>query len=155
MSFNNILLTAITDPAYKYAKAIPSKLCGKRLDPITNEVIDFILESAADGRFVYENDVIELYNEREHRYFMQANRPFILNGLLKQYAGDALPIDLSNIMSDEDVERIASLRTLPAVKKALSEVSSSVTLDRILLMAKHIGRPQSVIALIEQRITEI
>lgn len=153
MSMNNILITANNPPLYKYAKVIPSKLSGLRLDPVTYQEIPFLLRSKGD--FDYEHDVIELYSEREHKHFLQVNRVFIKSGFLKEYHGENEPEDLTNVISDEEVERIASTRTLMALKKALADITSPITLDRILQMAKHIGRPLSIISLIEERIAEM
>lgn len=153
MSMNNILITANNPPLYKYAKVIPSKLSGLRLDPVTYQEIPFLLRSKGD--FDYEHDVIELYSEREHKHFLQVNRVFIKSGFLKEYHGESDPEDLTNVISDEEVERIASTRTLMALKKALADITSPITLDRILQMAKHIGRPLSIISLIEERIAEM
>lgn len=153
MSLNNIMMVAESTPLYKYAKTIPSKLSGVRLDPVTFKEITFQLES--EGEFNYDNDVIELYNERDHRFFLQANRSFIKNGYLKVHDGDSTPVDLSNVVSDEEIERIASIRTNMQMKKELSKITSKVALARVSDMAHTIGRPKSVIELIEQRMQEI
>lgn len=153
-SLNNILMFAETPALYKYAKAIPSKLSGVRLDPVTFREIPFRLESGPDG-FEYDNDVIEFYNERDHKFFLQVNRNFIKNGFLKIHTGDATPADLANVISDEEVELIASTRTNTSLRKQLSKITSKVALLRILDMATEIGRPKSVIDIIEQRIQEI
>ncbi len=154
MSLNNIMLTAENDPVQRYATTVRSKISGERLDPLNGRPITFILSSSSDD-FLYEDDVIEIYSDKEHRFFQQANRLFFTNGYLKPYNASAPPLSMANILSDEEVERLASTRTIPAMKKALSLVNSRVSLDRILEMARYIGRPQSVLNLIEDRIKEL
>jgi hypothetical protein len=155
MSMNNILLTATNPPTHRYAKTIPSKLSGLRLDPVTFVAIPFVLHTPNARDFVYDDAVIELYSDREHRHFLQVNRAFIKAGFLKEYHGEAEPEDLSNIISDEEVEQIASIRTVLAMKARLKDITSPVTVDRVLSMAKHIGRPASIITLIQQRLEEM
>ena len=154
-SINNILLTADNEPIKKYAKTIPSKLSGNRLDPMTGHVMPFVLESNKDGRFDYEADVIEIYSAKEDKFFIQANRNFIKEGLLKLFDGSPTQVPQENILSDEDVESIATIRTIPALIKRLSEITSTVAVNRVLETAKAVGRPATIISTIENRIKEL
>lgn len=151
---NNIYQEAETPALYKYLKTVPSKLSGKRLEPMRLAEVPFRLISR-DNEFDYTASVIELYSEREHRHFLQANKKFISAGLLEIYTGDAQPADLSNVMSAEDVEMLASIKTIPGLRKALQAVTSKITMARILDTARFIGRPQSVITVIEDRMNEL
>lgn len=154
-SENNIIVTADNEPVKKFAKAIPSKLAGRRLDPFKFNELSFVLESDPEIGFLYENDVIELYNDREVRFFLHANRKFIKEGYLKEYQGSPTVADTSNILSDEEVETIATLRTGPMIAKRLNDLTSRVAVQRVLDMAQHVGRPASIIKIIEKRMQEL
>ena len=154
MSINNILLTAETEPTHRYAKTIRSKIAGFRLDPLDNKQVPFLLTSVGD-EFSYEDEVVELYSDKENRYFMQANKLFIANGYLKPFNGTAAPVAMDNIISDEDVERIAAIRTPNQLKSKLAPITSKVSLERVVQAAREIGRPQSIINIIESRIKDL
>lgn len=151
----NIIVTAENEPIKKFAKAIPSKLAGRRLDPFKMSEIAFVLESDPKEGFLYENDVVEIYSERELRFFLHANRTFIKEGYLKEFHGSPTEADVTNVISDEEIERIAALRTGPMIAKRIGELTSLVAVQRVLDMAQHIGRPASIIKIIEKRIQEL
>ena len=165
MSTNNIYYNVDTVPVMRYRKTVAHSLSGWRIDPITGKQVDFILTSAPLPRdykyedlpkmtFKYEYDVVELYSDKEVNLFRRLNRTLFENGLLQEYEGEPEATDFSNMMSDADVIKIA---VLPPIKlqKRLTEITSDVTLHRILAMAQEIGRPAKVITTIEQRQKEL
>lgn len=151
-SLNNIYLTVETPPYKRYVKTIKSQVAGLRLNDEGKQA-SFILHTGPD--FDYEQDVLEIYSDREHRYFLQANRTLIAKGLLKEYNGVKGEIDKTNLLTDDEIETIATTKSMPVLMKRLGELTSKVTVDRVLATATEIGRPQKFLEAIRQRATAV
>lgn len=150
-SQNNIFLVNAATPVRKYVKTVPSRVGGVRFDADGKNQTGFILDSDPNG-FVYDSEVLEIYTEREDRAVRQWNQKLFTNGLLKEYNAEQPQIDLSNMLSDEDVTAIAAMRNLPALQKRLQEITSSITAQRIYDSAVELGRPAKTIASIKERV---
>lgn len=150
---NNIFLVA-GDPLKRYIKTVDFRLAGKRLHPTSNQPVDFIIAGDPAHGIVYDEMVIELYSDKEIAYFMQVNRYLIRAGYIKEYDAAPEAVDVSNLLTDEDVEAIATIRNIPALEARLDELSSVVTLQRVLNAAAHVGRPQKVLNVIQSKIDQ-
>jgi len=163
-SKNNIYSTAENQPVMKYFKPlnIAYIITGWRLDPETNKRVYFILESApvpantkyedlTKRTFSYEDDVIELYSEREVRFFRQQNKYLFERGLLQEFEGEPEEIDTSNMLSDPEVVKIA---LLPQAKlsERLQDITSPITLSRIYNMMLEIGRPAKITSFVKAKL---
>lgn len=153
-SQNNIYLVVMDEPYKRYTKAVPSQVGGIRLDANGKEPVYFILHSHPKG-FEYDAEVLEIYTEREDRYFRQANRGLFAQGLLKEYFGEQPELDDSNVLTDAEVQEVAAMRNIESMRKRLNELSSVYTIRRILAAANEIGRPQKTVQMIESRIKEL
>lgn len=153
-SVNNIFLEVSDPPFAKYMKTVPSKLGGVRFDADGKQQVGFIIESNPSG-FVYDDEVLEIYSSREDRAVRQYNKALFTKGLLKEYKQDQPPLDMSNMLSDEAVVEIASIRNLQHLTKRISEITSPFTLQRILTAANSIGRPAKTVEAIQTRLTQI
>lgn len=154
MSINNIYYTQ--EQAYKrYAKACKYTISGMRLDPDDHwRKVEFILINP-DGTFKYEYDVIEIYSEKEYKFFLNKNRYLIENGLIKEYFdGPTAPV-ITNMMTDDEVEEIAGLRTLQKLEERLAVINSRATLQRIYDAAVEIGKSKRMLDAIQERINSI
>ncbi len=154
-SVNNMFLIA-GEPVKRYVKTLPSKISGSRLEPGSDAVhpIYFVLESLRDAPFSYEAEVLELYTDKEVKYFMQANKSLVAAGFIKEYNGTISEPDVTNFLSDEDVQIIAAIKTVPALTNRLDELTSRVAVHRVLDAANDIGRPKRFIDAIELRLME-
>lgn len=156
----------------RYAKTTNSVLTGWRLDPHRPENrMDWMLSSPHrlftvvwdDGQaphiartdFSYEDEVIELYSEQEVRLFERLNRNSIESGALKVYREPAPAIDTTNLMTDEEIEAVAVLKQLTAIKSRIAKINSRITLQRILEAVEKHDRPMSVAKAIQGRIHEL
>lgn len=153
-SVNNIFLVNIEPPVKRYVKTLPSKVGGWRLDAAGKNQIGFILESSPDG-FSYDAEVLEIYSEKEDRYLRQTNRVLFTEGFIKEYSGDMPNVDTTNMVSDEDVQMIASTRLPAHMRSKLREYTSVVTLQRIRQAADEMGRARSVMNIIDERLKEL
>ena len=153
-SVNNIFLVNIDPPVKRYVKTVPSKVGGIRFDANGKTQIGFILESAAGG-FSYDSEVLEIYTDREDRAVRQMNKNLFTQGFLKQYNAEAPELDTRNMLSDEDIVEIASLRNIKALEARISDLTSPFTVQRILTAANDIGRPAKTISIIEQRLAAV
>lgn len=153
-SVNNIYRVVDTPPVRRYIKAVPSKVAGVRLDANGKEQVGFILQSDPDT-FNYDKEVLEIYSEREDRAVKQLNRALFSNGYLIEYNVEAPPIDTSNMLTDEQIVEIASLRNINALEARIRELTSPFTLQRILIAANDIGRPAKTVAVIQKRLDEV
>ena len=51
--------------------------------------------------------------------------------MLKLYNGQEGSVNTNNVLSDEEIQELINLPTLPAFKKRLQSITSTITLDRI------------------------
>jgi hypothetical protein len=154
MSVNNIYLVVPTEPYKKYVKTVPSSIAGKRFNDRADAEVGFLLRSVP-GVFSYDDEVLEVYSDREDRFLKQANKSLFESGMLKEYTGNRSAMDTRNIMSDEDVLEIASLRNVMQLSKKLEDIDSKITAQRILDTAKEIGRPAKTLELIEKKVKDL
>jgi len=156
----------------RYEKTVPSVLTGLRLDPHRPENrIDWLLVSPTssfkqtwtDGEkptldrvaFSYADEVVELYSDVEVRLFERLNKAAIEAGLLIPYEGEAPAINTDNALIDTNVFSVASIKQVTALKKRINDITSIITLNRVLEAAKDLDRPISIIKAIESRINEL
>lgn len=155
MGVNNIFLMA-GEPVQRFVKAIPSRVAGMRLDPMSEEFrpITFILETDDEDP---ESEVLHLYSEKDVQYFNQVNKTLIKMGLFKPYTEkpQELPTDTPVMVTDEDVRKIASIKTASALEKKLAEIDSYALIIRVKNMAEEIGQTVKNMKLIEQREQEL
>lgn len=152
-TINNQYLTA-GEPHRRFVKTVDHALTGWRLNPDTGQQIEFVLVSKSK-EFDYDTEVLEVYSEREYKFLIQRNRYLFENGYLKDYNGEAEVVDMSNVLTDDEIFSLASTRLPTELKVKLSDITSPVTVKRVLLAAREMGRPAKVVAAIEQRATEL
>lgn len=108
MSFNNIYLELVdVEPYSRYQKNVPSAVSGWRLNPKDlSHRVEFLLASPS-SKFNYQSDVIELYSEKEDRYFRMANSVLFDMAYLIPYVEDGdevtgeILVDNVNTLVDE------------------------------------------------------
>lgn len=150
----NNAFVAAGDPIARYVKTVDHPITGWRLSPEDNKQVEFIL-STPTTEFDYDTAVLEFYNERDLRFFLQRNKYLIENGLVKIFTGEAEPVDTTNLLTDDQVQEIATTRTPAAMIKRLSELTSDLTVKRVLAVAKEIGRPAKMLTIIEERLQQL
>jgi hypothetical protein len=173
MSHNHQFIELEDKVVKRYAKTINSVLTGFRLDPRRPENrLDWMLASPRklfsvvweDGQqpyvqrnnFSYDDEVIELYSEGEVRLFERLNRDSIESGALKVYTNPAPAVDTTNLLTDEEVDAIATIKQVTKLKKTISDPAFTVqTLKRILERVEAHDRPISVVKAITSRIDEL
>lgn len=150
-----------TEPIAKYAKAVNHMIAGFRLDPEGKQV-DFILKTPSDcvdeelNRVRYSDDeILHIYSEKEHTYFKRMNRRLLEAGLLKPYTGDPEQLDLTNMLDDAEVDNIAAMTNIKAFEKRINQITSTVSLKRILNKMSDLGRKASFLAIINQRLADL
>lgn len=154
-SVNNIYLVNIEPPVKKYVKTIPSKLGGIRFDARGEREVGFVLETINPDQFVYDDEVLEVYTEREDRALRQLNRKLFELGYLKEYAQDAPALDTANMLSDEEILEVAKTPNINTLKARLLDFTSAVTVERVLKAAQEVGRPAKTLEVIKQRLDTI
>lgn len=111
-------------------------VAGTRLSPDNPALrVSFISQSQkelVDGSvaFDYENDVIELYSEKEMKLFRIMNKNAIEKGLLIPFAGTADDLNTANALTDKEIDAMITLHHAK-FKKELSVITSEHTLKRI------------------------
>lgn len=141
------------EPVTRYVKTVPYVVTGWRLEPETNKPVVFILVS--DEEFSYENDVVELYSEKEDAYFRQMNKYLFSSGLVSKYDGDLEAVDTSNSLTDKEIEEIASTRLVSDLREKLDKITVLVAAERLLAAAKEIGRPKKIIDIFEDKVNSL
>lgn len=165
-STRNIYLSD-TPPVMRYMRPmkVAHTITGWRIDPNTGRQIEFILESSPVGpdtsyedltkrTFNYDTDVVELYSDKEVRFFSQRNRYLFENGLLQEFDGEPEEVDMSNMMSDIEITKIAVLPFSKLVLR-LEEITSAVTMRRIFDIAEEIGRPAKILNQMKAKLAEL
>jgi hypothetical protein len=170
MSKNHQFIEFETQTVARWTKTVPHMVSGKRVNPYkTNEHIDFVLKTdqrsfnfelinktaypnpSEKFTFVYEDEVVEIYSEMEEKLFQRLNKGLIERGLLKKYEGIHSSIDTSNALSDEDINTIATITNLLVFKKRLKEITSSVTIERVIAAVKAADRKASFVTAAQER----
>lgn len=149
----------------RYVKVGLNSITGWRLDPYdSRKRIDFFLSTPEKNfdfttkmvtGFTYDDEVLELYSEEEHKAFQRYNRLAIESGIFKPYLGEAEKLDDTNLLDDTQIEEIAKIPNLKALEKRLRDLTSVVTLDRILEMMQELGRKDSFRHLVMTRKQEV
>lgn len=168
-SSKNHQFSLLKDRVYsRFAKTTVGGLAFVRLNPADNDqTLDGILISHEDSynietkawSFDYRTDVIELYSEVEHTYFVAVNRQLISAGKLIPYAGtDTLPdtpvaimpgditsiVKLSDAAFIETINGITEETTLQRIKMALTRSDSLIKHENIVnrIKAVNLDMPQ-------------
>lgn len=148
----------------RYVKTVTHSITGMRLDPTTAQPVDFFL-STPDKNFDFgskeivdfsdDDEVLELYSEKEVTYFKRSNKYLIENGLIKPYTGTKKTINEENVLDDSEIEEIASITNLPKLRSRVHTLTSTVTLTRVLNSMKDLGRKESIRQVVADRIKEL
>lgn len=174
MSKNHQFFEFDTKIVERWVKTVPHMVSGKRFNPYKpDETIDFVLKTDPSNfnydqsskvsfpnserkvTFAYEDEVLELYSDNEVRLFQRLNRGLIERGLLKRYEGTASSINAINALSDEEVEEIAGLPNLLSYKKRLNEITSVVTIERVMAAVIRADRKASFVTAAQERKNEL
>ena len=142
-------------PVKRYVKTVPSKLGGVRFDTDGKNHVGFILETQNVDTFVYDDEVLEIYTAREDRALRQLNKSLFTNGYLKEYMQEAPDVDVHNMLTDDEILEIAKITNIQVLQKRIAELTSSLTVRRILTAANDVGRPIKTIAAIQARLDAI
>lgn len=136
-------------------------LSGMRPDPYeTRKTIPWILQSkdtnynikAKHLEFEYEDEVIELYSQFEVDTFKRLNKNLFDQGFFKEYVGEQAPVNITNTISDNELENIASIRSNEAFAVEINKLTSPLTLERLKQIATAAGKSVKKIQLIDARI---
>lgn len=101
----------------------------------------------------YDEEILEIYSEAEDRLFRRLNRQSIEDGLLVEYLDSDTEIDTTNELTDKDLQYIADTKNLLQFKKRIGEITSPVTLKRILDLLD--DRPKSFTTALELRMRDV
>lgn len=147
---NNIIVTA-GDPVCRFQKTVAYSVSGRRLDPHDeSKSMEFILgQRPYEAEPDYDSQVIEIYSERELKFFQFNNRYLFARGLLAPYSEAPLQVDTTNSVSDEEVDEIASTRSFAEFTKKLTMFDSRITIKRIKDAAVKLDRPMRFVSAAE------
>ena len=111
-----------------------------------NEVVEF---SGRTKELDYEQEVLEIYSDKEDVIFRTLNKVLFERGLLVEYAQQANPITTANALNDAQIDVIAKNPNIRSFKKHLEPITSPQTLQRIKLRLIEFDRPLSFINIVE------
>ncbi len=151
---NNIYVTA-GEPIMRYLRIPKHGITGWRLDPDDRDRKIIFELTPTDDTFMYERDVVEVYTDKELKFFKQANKYLFQQGFLTEYIGEPEPIDTSNMLTDAQVLEIASERSVKRIEAKLKELTSLVSVQRIYDTATEIGRPSKTLEIMKARLDEL
>lgn len=137
----------------RYVRTVLQPITGYRLNPRNNvnpnERIAFVLATPDDNveiipyeegiptqvkqtKFSYEDEVLELYTDLEVRSFERMNKLLIENGILVPYNEQAPQIDITNLLTKEEILKIVKMRQTPTFKARVDQITSINTLKSLL-----------------------
>lgn len=152
-SMNNQFVAA-GDPIKRFVKTVDHPITGWRIDPETGKQVEFILSTPTEN-FDYDTAVLEFYSEKDWKYFQQKNKYLIAAGLVKEYTSAPEEVDTTNLLTDEEVYKIATTTQFHVMTKRLEELTSPQTVKRVLAVAEEVGRPAKTLAYIKARAEEL
>lgn len=152
-SMNNIFV-AQGEPYKRVIKTVDHPITGWRIDPDTGKQVEFILSTPSPD-FDYDTDVLEFYTEKDWKFFQQRNKYLIVQGLVKEFQGEPEVVDTTNLLTDDDIYKIATTSQVMTLNKRLQELTSALTVRRVLAVAEEVGRPAKTLALIKTRAEEL
>jgi len=107
-------------------------------------------------KFTYADEVIELYSETEAVSFVRMNRLLLENGLIREYTGIEPELNMTNVLSDIDVNTIARITSEDVLSERLRDITSIDVLTSILeIMDSLPDTKNSNMKLIRGRINEL
>ena len=146
----------------RYAKVPVHIVAGDRVDPhdssknvgwtLSTQEESFDFDTKRRSAFVYEDEVIELYSELEDKLFKRMNKSLFVNGLLKEYNEADLQPDLTNFLTDEEINEIVELKSMTEFNKRLYSLTALSTLQRVREAAVYQNKPIKKIQAIDARI---
>jgi len=137
-----------------YRKTTEHAISGWRIDPTNKKEVEFYLVNPKDT-FSYDDDVLEIYSDKEDKFLIQRNRYLFEQGMLVEFRGNSMEVDMSNVLTDEDVESIATIKTSGDMYTRLQELNSKIAVERVFKTAQYIGRPAAILKVIKQRLEEL
>ena len=147
----------------RWKKTSIHAVAGMRLNPYHSESrISFLLMSNEDDfnlttrvlTFNYENEIIELYSEREVLLFKRLNKEIIERGLLVPYTQPAPIVDTTNALTDAEIETMLQSKNPVQLKAKIKNITAASALQRILARTTP-DHKQWVIQTLQDRIQEL
>ncbi len=154
MSKNNIYLMYSEDCFIKYKKSVKHAISGWRIDPESKKEVEFFLVNPSNN-FSYDDDILEVYSEKENKFMIQRNKYLFEQGMLVEYKGLMSDVDLTNTLTEDEVEIVATIKNIADLKLRLADFDSKVTVGRNLEKAEFVGRPVTFIKSIRSRLEEL
>ena len=165
MAINNIY-HMMQGSAYKRYTKVPINLVGGlRVDPtdtrlqigwiLHTDETDFDFATKKRMRFVYENEVIEIYSESEDKLFRKLNSGLFRAGLLKEFFETDEIVNSPNFVDDSEISRIVEIRSLTEFQAAVAKFDALATLERIKQQLIDQGKSVKKVQLLENRIKEV
>jgi hypothetical protein len=165
MAVNNIYFT-LQDQIYKrYTKVPINVVGGLRVDPTDPRLqIGWVLKTDEDSfdfatkkrtKFVYDNEVIEVYSESEDKLFRKLNSGLFRSGLLKEYNEENELVDSPNFVNDAEILRVIEIRSVAEFEAALKKFDAVATLERIKQQLVDQGKSVKKVQLVEARLKEV
>lgn len=141
-------------PLVTYRKAIMGRLVVRVLDPYRGIGSEVMLQG--DPRKTEPTELeVSLYTPLEVKYFEKYNRTLIEKGSLVPVSSAAeLLVNRVNALSDEEIDTLVTASYFTLTSK-LAEVTSEVTLQRILEAAERLNRPAKTLNTIKARIATV
>jgi hypothetical protein len=162
MSSTNNIFPELENKIFKrYSKVPVHMISGLRPDPYeTRKSIPWVLQTKDENYsikekkliFEYEDEVIELYSQFEVDTFKRLNKSLFDQGFFKEFIGEQAPVNTTNIISDNDLENIANIRSNEAFAVEINKLTSPLTLERLKQIATAAGKSVRKIQLIDARI---
>jgi hypothetical protein len=154
MSYNTAYPSVVAEPVARYVKTVATNLTGRRLDVEGKTPVEWCITSD-NTQSEYEDAVVELYSDAEHTFFKRINRVLFTEGWIKPFAGGEPVVNTANYMDDVEIEKIASMRRIADLEKALEPITSATTLARILILAEERGMTKRMRDSIEAKMVSV
>lgn len=106
------------------------------------EVLEF---NGRDPILDYDDEVLEIYSEKEDSIFRSLNRALFEKGLLVTYEQAKVAINMHNALTENEIEAFARIPQILKFKSKLKTITSGAPLNRIREHLIRLDRPMRFI----------
>lgn len=143
------------EPIAVYIKAIVGKVGVIVFNPLTQRPEERVLEGDPRDSTKNRDDMtVKIYDEASHIFFKNLNRRSLMKGKIVPYKTEGINIDMTNAISDEQIDEILSQPFFTLMNR-MNEFTSVVPVQRILIRAKELNKSFKTIQRIEAKLSEM
>ena len=141
-------------PLKRYKKTILGKVYVTALNPFSDEPEGIILQGNPANPDELDEQVVEIWDERQDLFFRKINKKHFEAGRLIELAKVFEEPRSPNEVSDEELDRILSLRFL-AFKNRIEKFTEEAPLFRLINRARDVDKSEKIVKHLEETLSKV